>query len=67
MKRFRVSDDRTKGENLEEFFRQFALTMEYFLDLNWDTYEQNMAKLKEADARGLKLEPVWGTAEAIHD
>lgn len=64
MRRFRVTEDRTKGENLEEFRKQFALTMEFFLDLNWDTWEDNKAKLAEAQARGLNLEPIWGAPEA---
>jgi ABC-type sugar transport system substrate-binding protein len=60
MDRMKVTDDRTKGENLESFRKQFALTMKYFLDLNWDTWNDNEAKIKAAEAEGLKLEPLWG-------
>jgi len=64
MRRFRVTDDRTKGANLEEFRKQFGLTMEFFLDLNWDTWSDNAKKLAEAERRGLRLEPIWGAPEA---
>ncbi len=60
MSRMKVTDDRTKGENLESFRKQFALTMKYFIDLNWDTWNDNEAKIKAAEAEGLKLEPLWG-------
>ncbi|MCF3653118.1 MAG: sugar ABC transporter substrate-binding protein [Aigarchaeota archaeon] len=60
MGRMKVTEDRTKGENLESFRKQFGLTMKYFLDLNWDTWSDNEAKIKAAEAEGLKLEPLWG-------
>jgi len=59
MARFKVTDDKTAGKNLEEFRKQFALTMEYFLDLSWSTYEENKRKLAGAEAAGLKLIPFW--------
>jgi ribose transport system substrate-binding protein len=57
MRGMKVSEDRTRGQNLESFRRQFALTMKYFLDLNWDTFSDNEAKIRSAEAEGLKLEP----------
>ena len=60
MSRFKVTDDRTKGQNLESFKKQFGLIMKYFLDLNWDTWSENEAKIKATEAEGLKLEPLWG-------
>ncbi len=60
MERMKVTDDRTKGENLESFRKQFGLTMKYFLDLNWDTWKDNEAKISAAQAEGLKLLPRWG-------
>jgi ABC-type sugar transport system substrate-binding protein len=63
MKRMKVTEDRTKGQNLESFRKQFGLTMKYFLELTWDTYSDNESKLKAAEAEGLKLEPFWGALE----
>ncbi|MDW8063323.1 MAG: hypothetical protein RMI43_04060 [Candidatus Caldarchaeum sp.] len=63
MKRMKVTEDRTKGQNLESFRKQFGLTMKYFLDLNWDTWADNEAKLKAAEAEGLKLDPIWGAVD----
>jgi len=63
MKRMKVTEDRTKGQNLESFRKQFGLTMKYFLELTWDTYTDNESKLKAAEAEGLKLEPFWGALE----
>jgi hypothetical protein len=63
MRRMKVSEDRTRGQNLESFRRQFALTMKYFLDLNWDTFSDNEAKIRSAEAEGLKLEPFWGALD----
>jgi ABC-type sugar transport system substrate-binding protein len=60
MDRMRVTGDRTKGQNLESFRKQFGLTMKYFLELNWDAWKDNEAKLKAAGDEGLKLEPLWG-------
>jgi len=65
MTRFKVTDDRTAGKNLEEFRKQFALTMEHFLDLSVDTYEDLMKKTATAQAAGLKLDPIWGGPEAL--
>ncbi|MCS7132892.1 MAG: sugar ABC transporter substrate-binding protein [Aigarchaeota archaeon] len=63
MKRMKVTDDRTRGENLESFRKQFGLTMKYFLELNWDAWSDNESKVKAAEAEGLKLEPFWGAIE----
>jgi len=63
MKRIRVTDDRTAGKNLEAFREYFRLQFEAWLDVNWDTYEENMAKIAEAEKKGLKLEPVWAPTE----
>lgn len=63
MKRMKVTDDRTRGENLESFRKQFALTMKYFLELTWDTHSENESKVKAAEAEGLKLEPFWGALD----
>jgi ribose transport system substrate-binding protein len=60
MTRFKVTDDRTKGQNLESFKKAFGLIMKHFLDLSWDTWSENEARLKAAEAEGLKLEPLWG-------
>lgn len=60
MGRMKVTEDRTKGQNLESFRKQFGLTMKYFLDLNWDTWKDNEEKIKAAEKEGLKLEPIWG-------
>ncbi|MEM1655124.1 MAG: sugar ABC transporter substrate-binding protein [Nitrososphaerota archaeon] len=60
MGRMKVTEDRTRGENLESFRKQFGLTMKYFLDLNWDTWTENEEKVKAAEREGLKLEPIWG-------
>ncbi|MEM2592620.1 MAG: hypothetical protein QXI60_08555 [Thermofilaceae archaeon] len=60
MGRMKVTEDRTRGENLESFRKQFGLTMKYFLDLNWDTWAENEEKAKAAEGEGLKLEPIWG-------
>jgi ribose transport system substrate-binding protein len=62
MARFKVTDDKTAGKNLEEFRKQFKLTMDYFLDLSWSTYEENKRKLAEAEAAGLRLTPFWEEA-----
>lgn len=63
MRRMKVSEDRTRGQNLESFRRQFALTMKYFLDLNWDSFSDNEAKIRAAETEGLKLEPFWGAID----
>jgi len=60
MPRYKVTDDRTSGKNFEEFRKQFGLTVKYFLDLSWDTWKDNMAKITEAEKAGLRLEPIWG-------
>lgn len=63
MKRMKVTDDRTRGDNLESFRKQFGLTMKYYLELTWDTWNDNENKVRAAEAEGLKLEPIWGAAE----
>jgi len=65
MTRLKVTDDRTAGTNLEEFRKQFALTMEHFLDFSVDTYEDLMKKIATAQTAGLKLDPIWGGPEAL--
>jgi len=63
MKRMKVTDDRTRGDNLESFRKQFGLTMKYYLELTWDAWNDNENKVRAAEAEGLKLEPIWGAAE----
>jgi len=58
--RFQVDPDPTSGKNTEEFRKQFRLTLKHFLDLSIDTHDELLKKWAEAEADGLKLEPVWG-------
>ncbi|MEM2937302.1 MAG: sugar ABC transporter substrate-binding protein [Candidatus Bathyarchaeia archaeon] len=65
MSRFKVTDDRTAGRNLEEYRKQFSLWMDLFLNFNIDTHEDFMRRLASAQVAGLKIDPFWGGPELL--